>query len=99
MVELTIVRGPYRLRIEAERLKELWPEAALFAALPDKCPECEAGVRLTYRTPQTYEYFGLECLGPAKHSTNFGIHKDGKSLFYKDGERWKSYSERVGEEF
>lgn len=76
-----------QVEIEGEDEKDLIRRVAFFSDWPKACPECGAAIRVQYRHPQNYEFFGLECLGETPHETTFGTRKDGTGLFYKD--EWK----------
>lgn len=72
------------LTLESADMRELVRTGSFWSELPSQCPICQAGVQLMYRNPQDNEYFGMQCTGPTKHETNFGIYKESsKGLYYK----------------
>ena len=62
------------LTLESADMRELVRTGSFWSELPSQCPICQAPVQLMYRNPQDNEYFGMQCTGPTKHETNFGIH-------------------------
>jgi len=64
--------------------KEAIRLVAFFTELPKKCPLCGEKLYLTYRSPQTFHYYGMACEGSPRHKVNFGEKKDGTGLYYKD---------------
>jgi hypothetical protein len=73
----------------ANDLREMIQEIAFLHQLPRVCPMCEASVHFFYRSPQGNEYYGLKCTGSPAHEVNFGIHKEGRGLFYKGDDKWE----------
>ena len=72
------------LTLESADMRELVRTGSFWSELPSQCPICQAPVQLMYRNPQDNEYFGMQCTGPTKHETNFGIYKESsKGLYYK----------------
>lgn len=73
------------IEIESTDTKDLIKRAAMWSAVPEACPLCGAEIIFTYRTPQSFEFFGLRCLGQTPHSVNFGEYKDAsKGMYYKN---------------
>lgn len=78
---------------DIQNMKQFVRSVAFLDSLPRECPMCQAPVIFTYRTPQDYEYYGLQCQGEVTHETNFGQKKEGGELYYKD--EWsKAYTAR-----
>jgi len=73
--------------------KDVIRKIAFFQDLPGKCPECGALVKFTYREPQSFKYWGLECMGPDRHATTLGQYADGDGLFYRH-QPWESWEQR-----
>jgi hypothetical protein len=86
--------GKSVIEVSAETAKQAIKESAFFQSLPSTCPVCDSLLKFTHRTPQDFEFFGLECTGEDHHSTNFGQNKNGKDLFYKYSDKWTSYKDR-----
>lgn len=78
-----------KITVEANDVKNLIKESILWSEVPAACPLCGAELGLLYRTPQTYEYFGLKCTGPTPHEITFGEYKDtSKGLYYNHANQW-----------
>ena len=95
MITIKTQIGKNVIEVTADNAKTAIEECAFFQNLPTKCPVCGEPVKFTFRTPQDYKFYGLECTGPDHHSTSFGQHKDGEGLFYKNAEPWTSYKDRT----
>lgn len=81
----------------AEDLRDTIKEIAFLHQLPKQCPVqgCGAPLHFFYRSPQGNEYYGLACDGSPAHEVNFGIHKEGRGLFYKGDDKFElEYSAR-----
>ena len=76
------------VEIEGDNNQEIIAEAALWSDLPKCCPTCGAPIRLSYRTPGEYTYYGLTCLGDVPHESTFGQRKKGGTLYYKRRVPW-----------
>lgn len=73
------------ITVEATDAKQLIKESVLWTDVPPVCPMCGADLALLFRNPQSYEYYGLRCLGTPQHEATFGEYKDhAKGLYYKD---------------
>ena len=89
MIRLRItLPGIGGVEIEGENNQEIIAEASLWSDLPKCCPVCGAPIRLSYRTPQEYTYYGLACLGDITHESTFGVRKKGGTLYYKRRVPW-----------
>jgi hypothetical protein len=86
--------GKSVIEVSAETAKQAIKESAFFQSLPSTCPVCDSLLKFTHRTPQDFEFFGLECTGEDHHSINFGQNKDGQGLYYKY-DKWQSFKERT----
>ena len=84
----TSIGNNLKVTVTGESVKEVIKNASFFTTLPQKCPLCDSAVHLNYRSPQTFHYYGLRCVGPTIHECNFGAHKEGETLFYKGTDSW-----------
>lgn len=93
MIRVQVYFGDTIVTIEGATRKECIQEASFWQEIPSKCPVpgCGASIIFTYRTPQSFTYWGVRCLGPEPHESTFGQLKEGAELFYKNGEAWKKY--------
>jgi hypothetical protein len=91
MQKLTIMLGPnIKVNLESPDLQQLIKDAAFWSELPQVCPLCRASVVLFYRNPKGNDYYGLRCVGPQTHETNFGQFKEtAKGFYYKGASSWK----------
>lgn len=91
MQKLTITIGPaVTVELESPDLAQLIKDAAFWSELPQACPLCRANVVFFYRNPKGNDYFGLHCIGPKAHETNFGQFKEtAKGFYYKGASSWK----------
>lgn len=89
-IKTHIQTGIYAFEIEAKDEKELIERVAFLSTIPSKCPLCGAEVRLDFRTPQGFSYYGMHCLGEVKHEKTFGQNKpnNGGGLFDYDDQPW-----------
>ena len=94
MITIKTRFGTQVIEVSADSVKAVIQESAFFQSLPEKCPECGAPLKFTHRTPQDYEYFGMECTGPDKHAVNFGQSKDMKTLYVDYSKPWQSWQDR-----
>lgn len=94
MITIKFQIGKNVIEATGDTAKEAIEQIAFFQTLPGECPVCQSPVKFTYRTPQSYTYYGLECAGPDHHAVNFGQSKDEKTLYYKHAEAWTSFRER-----
>ena len=97
-IELRMVVGRYAVTVRGENPKVVVKQIAFFSELPEKCPVCGALVRLTYREPKDFTFYGLACLGEPSHETTFGVHKTGDGLFYKKSEPWTVHQRGGGDD-
>lgn len=84
----TSIGDNLKVTVTGESVKDVIKHASFFTTLPQKCPLCDSPVHLNYRSPQTFHYYGLRCVGPTIHECNFGAHKEGETLFYKGTDSW-----------
>lgn len=77
------------VRVEGNSEKEVIQAGAFFHELPSNCPTCDKPLVLSFRQPQGYTYYGLKCIGTPSHESNFGQHKEGGSLYYKN--EWRAF--------
>lgn len=79
--------GDRTIRIEddATTEHELWRKLAFWDSLPTSGPNGETDLRFSYRTPQGFEFFALECRSIGQEF-KFGQKKDDKHLFPKGWE-------------
>lgn len=75
------------VKVEGNNEREVIQAGAFFHELPAQCPVCQFPVILSFRQPQGYTYYGLKCTGSPSHESNFGQHKEGGTLYYKN--EWK----------
>jgi hypothetical protein len=94
MITIKCQIGKNVIEVAEDTAKKAIEEIAFFQNLPAECPICQSAVKFTFRTPQNYTYYGLECTGPDHHAANFGQNKEGGGLFYKYAEPWTSYKDR-----
>lgn len=95
---MKIMVGLTEVTITGDDQREIIEEAAFYQELPDQCPECQASLIFTARHPQSFNYYGMRCLGKPSHETTFGVKKEGGALFYKAKEPWTSWQGRPQEE-
>lgn len=69
---------------------------AFWQSLPQRCGSCGAEITFTFRQPQGFTYYGVECYGMPKHEATFGQHKEGDGLFFKS--EWKEVQRGYAEE-
>jgi len=80
------------VHVDDVNVKNLVEQAAFWSMLPSKCPVCNSEVVFTYRHPQDYEYYGMQCNGIERHEVTFGEYKDqAKGLYYKPNEPWRAW--------
>ena len=77
------------VKVEGNSEKEVIQAGAFFHELPSNCPVCKTPLVLSFRQPQGYTYYGLKCTGNPSHESNFGQHKEGGSLYYKN--EWRAF--------
>lgn len=77
------------VRVEGNNEREVIQAGAFFHELPSNCPLCKAPVVLSFRQLQGYTYYGLKCTGNPSHESNFGQHKEGGTLYYKN--EWRAF--------
>ena len=94
MITIKFQIGKNVIEASGDTAKKAIEDIAFFQSLPNECPVCQSPVKFTFRTPQSYTFYGLECTGQDHHSTNFGQNKEGGTLFYKHAEAWTSYKDR-----
>ncbi len=85
-IKLQII-GNSEIEFDAVSEKQAVEFLAFWQGLPDRCGVCAASIHFTFRQPQGFTYYGVECEGNPKHEATFGQHKEGGGLFFK-GE-WK----------
>jgi hypothetical protein len=93
MITIKCQIGKNVIEVTEDTAKKAIEEIAFFQNIPSECPECQSPVKFTFRTPQSYTYYGLECTGQDHHAVNFGQNKEGGSLFYKH-DKWTSFKDR-----
>ena len=76
------------VEIEDDQPAELIRKAAFWCDIPQECPVCKSPLRLIYRNPQSFHYYGVACTGTPSHQVTFGQYKSGDGLFYKKDEVW-----------
>lgn len=89
--KIIITLPTFRIEIAGDHETELIKKAAFWQSIPDKCPKCGSSLKLNYRTPQTFEYYELQCTGSPSHSVNFGESKGTHNLYYDTKKDWKTY--------
>lgn len=82
----------FTVEISGDNERELIKQAAFWQSIPAKCPVCGAPLILNYRTPQTFTYYELLCLGTPSHSVNFGESRGSHDLYYDTKKTWKAYT-------
>lgn len=89
MQKLIIGIAP-RLSVElaSDDIKQVIEQAAFWSSLPDRCPLCQSELIFFHRDPQDNDYWGMQCLGPVTHETNFGVYKTRQGLYYKGEAEW-----------
>ncbi len=76
--------GKNKIAIECQKMSELHKWNSVYGNLPDKCTACESdNIFLSYKNPKGNEYYMVEC-GQCGATANFGQHKDGSGLYWKD---------------
>lgn len=88
-VVIHLFGGSLQVTLRAEDQQDLIRQAAFYSQLPHRCPICDSPIHFQYRTPQDYEFFGLECSGAPRHETTLGVYKGAKGLFYKGAGSWR----------
>lgn len=95
--------GAIRVEVTAETAREAIEQAAFFQAMPDQCPICKAGWKLTHRKPKTQrgpvDYYALRCLGTPAHEINCGIHLGDGTLFFDEKKGWAVPPSRSGDNY
>lgn len=98
-MKLVLHLGRTDLEFEGASAKDIIRATSFWQELPDMCPICQAGISLTFRSPQGNDYYGMRCFGQVPHEVNFHQHKEGGGLYYVADE-WKvayGYDAETGE--
>ena len=75
--------GNQVIECQFQKMSEVHKHNATYGSLPKKCDACGSDdIYLSHKSPQGNDYYMVEC-GTCGASANFGIHKDGKGLFWK----------------
>lgn len=89
MQKITITLAPnITVEVTDEHETKLFRAAAFWAELPTECPVCKSKLVPTFRTPQSYTYYGLRCLGTPSHSVNLGEAKETHNLYFDRSKSW-----------
>jgi len=90
MIKLTTKIGKQMLEIELPKMKDVHKFNKIYGSLPTKCDNCQSlNVYISYMNPGGNDYFTMEC-GECGANANFGIHKEGRDLYWK-GNKMKVY--------
>lgn len=85
-IKLTTL-GNAEVEIDIVSEKNAVESLAFWQSIPNECGICKKPIHFTFRQPQGYTYYGVECDGTPKHETTFGQHKEGGGLYFKS--EWK----------
>jgi hypothetical protein len=89
MQKITIQLSPYMsVTVDGEHETQLFRQAAFWAELPTECPVCGSRLVPTFRTPQSFTYYGLRCIGTPSHSVNLGEAKETHNLYFDKTKPW-----------
>lgn len=87
--------GESTVQLEADKMSEIHKFFSTYGSIPKKCDACGSiHIYPSYKNPQGNDYYMMEC-GECKATANFGIHKDGRGLFWK-GEKMVVYKGNGG---
>lgn len=95
MQKIIITLPLFTIEVSAEHETELIKKAAFYLSLPKECPKCKQALIFNYRTPQTFEYYELKCIGTPSHSFNLGESKGTHDLYYdpqNPKKQWNEYN-------
>jgi hypothetical protein len=91
MQTLKIIFQNYSVEIEGSDAREIWPAAAFWGSLPDRCPVCKSSLTFEFTTPKTFKYYKLKCTGEFPHCVNLGQRQDGGSLYFDRSKTWEVF--------
>ena len=72
----------------AESIQDAVKQVAFLQSLPQACPICKESLVFTHRTPQSFDYYGMQCTGTPVHALDFHEY-DGGGFYLKRGERFE----------
>jgi len=83
MIKTQVKVGRNTIEATFDKMSEVHKFHAQYGSLPEKCDACgNDNLYLSYKNPKGNDYYMVEC-GKCGATANFGIHKDGKGLFWK----------------
>jgi hypothetical protein len=83
------------VEVSANSAKDVIKDISFFSGLPTHCPRCSTPLHFFHRSPQNYDYYGLEC--EQGHTANFGQHQTGGTLFFKSDTPFLSREEALAQ--
>lgn len=97
MIKLATKIGKHNLQIEFKDMKSLHKFGGVYGGIPQKCTSCGSdNLFLSYKNPKGNDYYMLEC-GDCHATANFGQHKDGGGLYWKN-EPMEKYVAQQGQQ-
>lgn len=89
--------GKNELSVDFEKMSDVHKFGGIYGNLPKVCDACKSeNIYLSYRNINDNEYFSMGC-GDCGANANFGIHKNGKGLFWKSA-KMEVYVPPTGQE-
>ncbi len=84
MIKVNTRIGKQTLQIELPNMKAVHQFNEVYGGLPTKCDNCQSeNIYISYKNPGDNDYFTIRC-GDCTADANFGIHKKGNTLYWKD---------------
>lgn len=77
------------VEVSGETPLDIFPTAAFWLSLPTQCPKCQADLILDYKTPKTFKYYVVRCVGETSHAVNLGQKQLDGSLYYDARKPWE----------
>jgi len=83
--------GNQEITLQFDKMSEVHKWNSTYGNLPKVCDACKSpNIFLSFKSPGGNDYFMLAC-GDCGATGNFGIHKDGKGLFWKRETKMEVY--------
>ena len=84
MIKVNTRIGKQSLQVELPNMKAVHQFNEVYGGIPTKCDHCKSeNVYISYKNPGDNDYFTIRC-GDCTADANFGIHKQGGTLYWKD---------------